>query len=651
MMKPIEFALIACALGRVSAFRHPGESQFIANERTNLDDCRQRFFQYFYASDPFGISGLPARLYEFAHMGAIGWSQPNGTVDWRCGGSLIWDNFVLTAAHCAIDYRNVPPDVVRFGDLNIFTEEGDEYAQQIGIAKFVRHPGHRFSSHYHDIALIRLERNVTINETVLPACLWTDMEVRFKRMDAIGWGKVGFSGEQSPELLKMGLSPISNEECGKVFNKETNRRLRTGLQEHHICASDEKADTCEGDSGGPLQVKLMHNMRETPFIVGVTSFGLPCSPENPGVYTRVASYVDWIVDTMQNHGAVVDDQTFNTTICALRHAPLREYYDGIVTERNGTTATIDVFQKHLTDVDELPSFIAKLDHENCYGVIVDEETVLTTADCADKRIRRIVLPEQIDISTTHVHPRYTKASSDNNIAILKLERLLDFSSDASAVCIWHGTELPNDAFKTVGFGRSDLNTEHFYEGLNPITKYRTSKVTAQDKTNCKISAEHLPFLKRGLTTEHICVGNDFFLVPEVCNLAVGGPLYRPIYESNFRHNFAYGLAQFGRDCGYGEHMIATRLSSHVEWLKSVLLPKQRKVDSDSLIFSDPDLHDGDRCYIEAEQKGRCVPLAKCTDSFQSFFVQSNVKFCSTTSVICCPLDIIESNEQRDLKSD
>ncbi|KAL1375531.1 hypothetical protein pipiens_004646 [Culex pipiens pipiens] len=297
-------------------------------------NCRQRFFQYFYASDPFGISGLPARLYEFAHMGAIGWSQPNGTVDWRCGGSLIWDNFVLTAAHCAIDYRNVAPDVVRFGDLNIFTEEGDEYAQQIGIAKFIRHPGHRFSSHYHDIALIQLERNVTINETVLPACLWTDMEVRFKRMDAVGWGKVGFSGEQSPELLKMGLSPVSNEECGKVFNKANNRRLRTGLQEYHICASDEKADTCEGDSGGPLQVKLMHNMRETPFIVGVTSFGLPCSPENPGVYTRVASYVDWIVDTMQNHGAVVDDQTFNTTICALRHAPLREYYDGIVIERN-----------------------------------------------------------------------------------------------------------------------------------------------------------------------------------------------------------------------------------------------------------------------------------------------------------------------------
>lgn len=54
-----------------------------------------------------------------------------------------------------------------------------------------------------------------------------------------------------------------------------------------------------------------------------------------------------------------------------------------MTERNGTTATIDVFQKHLTDVDELPSFIAKLDHENCYGVIVDEETVLTTADCAE----------------------------------------------------------------------------------------------------------------------------------------------------------------------------------------------------------------------------------------------------------------------------
>lgn len=140
-------------------------------------------------------------------------------------------------------------------------------------------------------------------------------------------------------------------------------------------------------------------------------------------------------------------------------------------------------------------------------------------------------------------------------------------------------------------------------------------------------------------------------MPEVCNLAVGGPLYAPVYEDNFRYNFAYGLAQFGRDCGYGEHLVATRLSSHVEWLKSILLPNQRKFDSDSLFFSDPDLHDGDRCYVEAEQEGRCVPLAKCTASLQSFIVQSKVKFCSTTSVICCPLGIIESNEQRDQKSD
>lgn len=56
---------------------------------------------------------------------------------------------------------NIPPDVVRLGDINLYDDSDDQYAQQLKIVEIVRHPEHRFSSRYHDLALLRLEKNVT----------------------------------------------------------------------------------------------------------------------------------------------------------------------------------------------------------------------------------------------------------------------------------------------------------------------------------------------------------------------------------------------------------------------------------------------------------------------------------------------------------
>lgn len=62
-----------------------------------------------------------------------------------------------------------------------------------------------------------------------------------------------------------------------------------------ICAYDPKAasDACQGDSGGPLQMFESKSLAIAT-VVGVVSFGASCGTELPGVYTRVAFYIDWI---------------------------------------------------------------------------------------------------------------------------------------------------------------------------------------------------------------------------------------------------------------------------------------------------------------------------------------------------------------------
>lgn len=77
------------------------------------------------------------------------------------------------------------------------------------------------------------------------------------------------------------------------YNEKANQpSLRNGLLDSQMCTIDEKSDACQGDSGGPVFTSETQTGVHT--IVGVVSFGISCGTHLPSVYTRVASYNDWI---------------------------------------------------------------------------------------------------------------------------------------------------------------------------------------------------------------------------------------------------------------------------------------------------------------------------------------------------------------------
>ncbi|XP_077285596.1 serine protease snk-like [Arctopsyche grandis] len=246
------------------------------------------------------VGGIEASPGEFPHMAAIGWPLIDGSgYAWNCGGSLISENFVLTAAHCT-DIRDSSvssssPTMVRLGEHNIKSNNG-VIPQDIQIAAIVKHSGFKGTSKYHDIALIHLTSRARFNERVKPICLWQSPNFPSDRSIATGWGKIGYVEAASDTLQKVDLQIIDQRVCSTFYKDRNNRKLIRGIISEQMCAGDLNGgkDTCQGDSGGPLQIQDPE-IACAYQLIGVTSFGVGCGGANsPAVYTRISSYIDWI---------------------------------------------------------------------------------------------------------------------------------------------------------------------------------------------------------------------------------------------------------------------------------------------------------------------------------------------------------------------
>lgn len=99
------------------------------------------------------VGGENAKPGEFPHMAALGYPYLNG-IKYQCGGTLISDRYVLTAAHCRLT-NNLKPSLVRLGDHNLRTKEANLPEESVPIVKFISHEQYDLKSSKNDIAIIR----------------------------------------------------------------------------------------------------------------------------------------------------------------------------------------------------------------------------------------------------------------------------------------------------------------------------------------------------------------------------------------------------------------------------------------------------------------------------------------------------------------
>ncbi|KAJ9597897.1 hypothetical protein L9F63_011263 [Diploptera punctata] len=454
------------------------------------------------------IGGEDANITNFPYMVGL---EINGEL--HCGGSIISESWVVTAAHC-IHNRTKEDILVRAGTS--FRQNGGTLHN---VTDWIDHPDYDYLSKSSDIAVLKINPAFTYGaETQAITLIETEPSVG-ESCIITGYGMTNVT---LPLQLQFVAIPIvDHKKCEESYS------TLLEVQDNMICAGEEAGgkDSCTFDSGGPLACEGK--------LAGIISWGYGCgTPGYPGVYASVAKLKSFsLLLLIKVAGFVLDARNANDVLWAQ------------IQDIEGGAPKLDgrIIGGRPADIENYPYQVSfeYFGSIKCGAAIISEEWVISAAHCVDQVVMdqltfRSGTSTQGSGGTVHEveqivsHPNFVYEERDFDVAVIKVKTPFTFGGGVQAIPLATEEPVTGDLATVSGWGNT---------GPNETASRRLQVVDLPIVDHDKCEENYAKFLQ--LTENMICAGyenglNDTCLGDSGGPLVVGGKLV--------------GIVSFGAGC-------------------------------------------------------------------------------------------------------
>nr|AUI10834.1 putative PQM protease precursor [Anyphaena accentuata] len=215
-----------------------------------------------------------------------------------CGGSILNENWIVTAAHCF----DQPVDANKheiYAGLYSLRQKDDKNVQRLKISKIILHDQYDEDGFANDIALVKTATPINIKDSggyVNAICLPAGATNPTGEATVIGWGTTYSDGPLSPELREVTLPFVDWQKCKEIYGNNPEFKPVQVVPAMLCAGGKDGKDACQADSGGPM---FQVDSKGVATLIGTVANGAECAYKHyPGMFMKVSAFKGWMEKMM-----------------------------------------------------------------------------------------------------------------------------------------------------------------------------------------------------------------------------------------------------------------------------------------------------------------------------------------------------------------